>query len=238
MSRSPSISAVLPAYNEVAVIADVARRTWEALRQAGGGEVVVVDDGSNDGTGDAVTALAAGLDGIRLETHAVNRGYGAALRTGFAAARGDLVFLMDADGQFDPADLPLLLPGADLDTLVAGYRAHRRDPLSRRLSNAAFFAVARAAVGPLVRDPNCAFKLFPRSLGLDLECEGAMISSELILRARRRGLRIVEVAVPHHPRTAGRATGADPQVVLRAFAELRRLRRSRVDAAVEAPRLR
>lgn len=223
MSGLPaSISAVLPAYNECAIIEDTVRRTREALRRSGvaAHEVVVIDDGSNDGTGERVAGLVAELSGIRVVTHPHNRGYGAALRSGFEAARCDTVWLLDSDGQFDPADLDLLVEVWEPGSLVAGYRAQRRDPWMRRANHAAFFALVRAVAGPTLRDVNCAFKLFDRDLGVGLSSDGAMISTELALRARDRGHRIVEVAVPHHPRTTGEATGARPAVVARAFVEL------------------
>ncbi|MEA2670794.1 MAG: hypothetical protein QOG45_1014 [Chloroflexota bacterium] len=230
MSRLPaSISAVLPAYNEVAVVADVVRRAHAALRASGvaGHEVVVVDDGSNDGTHERVLGLATELPATRLLTHPSNLGYGAALRTGFDAAWGEAVWLLDSDGQFDPADLSLLLPLWEPGSLVAGYRAQRQDPWTRRANHAAFFTLVRLLNGPTLRDVNCAFKLFARELGTGLHSQGAMISTELALRARDRGCRIVEVAVPHHPRTTGEATGARPAVVARAFVELLELRADR-----------
>lgn len=233
-----SVSAVLPAYNEVAVIAGVVERTHAALSASGldDFEVIVVDDGSADGTGAVVTAVAQRLDRVRLVTHAANRGYGGALRSGFEAARCQLVWLLDSDGQFDPADLSILLGAWTPGTFVAGYRAQRRDPLGRRVSNRAFFGVVRALLGRTLRDVNCAFKLFPRPLGVGLRAEGAIISTELVLRARREGVPIVEVAVPHHPRTAGTPTGASPAVVARAFAELWELRADlRAGRDAEAP---
>ncbi len=222
----PSVSAVLPAFNEEAIVADVAARAHQALVRSGVDfEVVVVDDGSHDATAERILELSTSLPLVRLVSHEVNRGYGAALRTGFEAAQCDAVWLMDSDGQFDPGDLPLLLDRWSPDTLVAGYRARRQDPLARRLNHNAFFALVRVVMGPTVRDVNCAFKLFPREVGVGLRAEGAMISTELVLRAHRRGLRTVEVSVPHHPRTTGRPTGADPRVVAKAFRELWRMRR-------------
>ena len=228
MSERPrSITAVLPAYNEAAVIASTARRVDGVLSRSGAveWEIVVVDDGSHDGTGDAVRALAGELPEIRVVAHPVNRGYGAALRSGFDGARSEAIWLLDSDGQFDPADLALLLPHYGHDAVVAGHRVRRSDPLGRRLSNRAFFALVRLSVGRLAADINCGFKLFPRAVGEGLTADGAMVSTELLLRAHRAGYRIVDVPVSHHPRTSGVATGTHPRVVLRAFGELARVRR-------------
>lgn len=228
MSPPASISAVLPAYNEEAVIRDVARRTAQALAALGMEryEVIVVDDGSSDRTAEEAGSLSGEL-AVRVISHPRNRGYGGALRTGFDAAECEAVWLMDSDGQFDPADISLLVPEYGDTTVVAGYRANRRDSVARRLYHWAFFRLVQLLFGPTTRDVNCAFKLFPRAVGAGLSSDGAMISTELILRARKAGYAIAEVAVPHHPRTAGTATGANPRVILRAFGELWRLRRDR-----------
>lgn len=237
-----SVGAVLPAFNEVAVIADVVERTWRALGANGIAEreVVVVDDGSRDGTGDAARAVAARLPGVRVVSHPVNRGYGAALRTGFESVHSDHTWLLDSDAQFDPADLSILMRAWRPGVLVAGYRQPRSDPLMRRANHAAFFGLVRLALGPTVRDVNCAFKLFPRALGVGLHSDGAVVSTELVLRARRQGVCVVEVAVPHHPRRSGTPTGANPRVIATAFAELWKLRADvrrerRPRGAVEVP---
>jgi glycosyltransferase involved in cell wall biosynthesis len=224
-SARPSISAVLPAYNEEAVIAGVVRDTATALAESVGRfEIIVVDDGSGDATAERATTAAP--DGpVRVLSHPRNRGYGAALRTGFEAASCDAVWLMDSDGQFDPRDVRLLLMHYAPDRVVAGCRIRRQDGAMRQASNLAFFAVVRAALGPVAADVNCGFKLFPAAVGRGLRSDGAMISSELLLRARRSGYRIIDVGVPHHPRRAGRATGSNPRVVAQAFTELWQLRR-------------
>lgn len=229
------VSAILPAFNEAAIIATTVRRTHEALAASGVAafEVVVVDDGSTDATAAECRRVIEELSHVRLVSHARNRGYGAALRTGFEAARAPALFLMDSDGQFDPSEIGMLLEHWDGRTVVCGYRARRNDPLSRRLSNRAFFALVTTRVGRTARDVNCAFKLFPRALGRGLESAGALISTELLLRARDRGYRIVDVPVTHAPRHTGSATGASPRVVARAFKELWELdaRRRRQDAS-------
>ena len=217
---------MLPAYNEEAVIAETLHRTHAALAGLGapGFEVIVVDDGSTDSTRSRCEEIATTLPSVRLVSHAVNRGYGAALRTGFEAARCDAIFLMDSDGQFDPADIRLLLAHWSTAAVVCGCRANRRDPLIRRVNHRVFFRLVVALFGPTAQDVNCAFKLFPRALGQGLSADGALISAELLIRARARGLRIIDTPVPHYPRLTGKPTGARPSVILRAFAELWRLR--------------
>ena len=231
-----SISAVLPAHNEAEVIGETVSRTVEALRAQGleRFEVIVVDDGSTDRTADILAAMAAAVPELRTLRHPVNRGYGAALRTGFEAAASEAVFLMDADGQFDPADLSLLVSAYGPRRVAFGFRAHRSDPWIRRANHWAFFALVGRLFGPTTRDVNCAFKLFPAHLGRGLSCDGAVISTELVLRARCSGHAIGEVRIPHYPRLTGSPTGARLSVVVRAFGELIRLRRRGLRGAVPA----
>ena len=227
VSSTPTVTAVLPAYNEAALIADVVAQTAAAMRALGlrDSEIVVVDDGSRDATATLARGAAPAGVPVRVVSHLRNRGYGAALRTGFDAAAREAVWVMDSDGQFDPADLARLLPHYRFDRVVTGYRIRRSDARMRQVNNTAFFALVRLLFGHTVRDVNCGFKLFPSAVGRSLRADGALISTELVLRARRAGYQIVEVGVPHYPRRAGEATGASPRVVLRAFEELWRLRR-------------
>jgi len=182
----------------------------------------VVDDGSRDGTAAVLDRLKGAHPNLRVIRHPVNRGYGAALRSGFDAARFAWIFLMDADNQFDPAEVELLLARAAEADIVAGYRKLRRDPWLRRLSAWAFFTMVRLLFGRLARDVNCAFKLIRRDLmaRMVLHSEGALINTEVLVLARALHARVVEVPVHHYPRTAGKQTGANLRVVIRAFQEL------------------
>jgi glycosyltransferase involved in cell wall biosynthesis len=217
------ISAVMPAYNEEANLEQSVGRMAKALQTyARGFEIIVVDDGSQDGTASVLERLRAAHPNLRVIRHPVNRGYGAALRSGYDAARFAWVFLMDADNQFDPAEVQLLLARAADADIVAGYRKHRRDPLLRRLNAWAFFTLVRVLFGRLVRDVNCAFRLTRRDLlaRMALHSEGALINTEVLVLARQLHARVVEVPVHHYPRTAGKQTGANLGVVMRAFREL------------------
>jgi glycosyltransferase involved in cell wall biosynthesis len=221
------ISAVLPAYNEAGELPAVAAELMAALaRVAARFEIIIVDDGSRDDTVERAEKLAANDPRVRLVRHPRNRGYGAALRSGFAAAQYEWIFFTDADGQFIGAELPLLTARAPERDFIAGYRAVRSDPWQRRLYGRMFSALIRALFGVKARDVNCAFKLFKKGLlpPGGLTSEGALINAELLAAARARGVDPLEVPVSHRPRRSGRPTGGSPRVIARAVAELVRLR--------------
>jgi len=227
-SQVDALSVVLPAYNEEANIESVVRAVTAYCDGLGVDyEILPVNDGSRDHTGEVLARVAAELPRVRPQTHSQNQGYGAALRTGFYAATKRYVFYMDGDGQFDIKDLDRLLPLASEDVIVTGYRLERRDPFVRRL-NALLFGgfLVRILLGVKVRDLNCAFKLIPKKVfeRIPLESTGALINAELYGRAIRAGFGIREVGVHHYPRTAGVQTGAHLRVIVRAFYDLVRLR--------------
>jgi glycosyltransferase involved in cell wall biosynthesis len=228
-----SLSIVLPCLNEAQAIDRVVRSAVEVGRAiAMPFEVLVVDDGSTDDTARVVEAAAAELPEVRCLRHGTNLGYGAALRTGFEHARGELVFYTDGDGQFDLRELPALLALVGPYDVVTGYRRMRRDGPLRLLYGAAWTALTDVLLGTGVRDVNCAFKVFPRSLveRADLRSTGALIGAELLSEARRLGLRVGEIGVTHFPRRSGRPTGAYPAVIGRAFRELIALVQERMSA--------
>jgi glycosyltransferase involved in cell wall biosynthesis len=202
-------------------------------------EIVVVDDGSRDGTADVVRSYAERHPNVRLVSHPTNLGYGHALRTGLDQTRGDAVALVDGDRQFRIADLKLLLDRIGDADVVAGYRLVRRDPKSRLLIAKVYKRVLQAVFGLHLRDADCGFKLFRRSvvdtIAPQLVSRSAFISPELLIRARLAGCSIVEVGVPHHPRVAGRPKGASPKVIARTLSEIWRLRRSLGRSSSKAP---
>jgi glycosyltransferase involved in cell wall biosynthesis len=219
----PSLSVVLPAWNEGDNIGDAIDGAVRALeRLCRRYEVVVVDDGSTDDTAALVGAWSARNSSVRLVKHPRNLGYGAALRSGFRAARMDHVFFTDADLQFDLSELALLLPHTRRHDIVCGYRHARQDPWNRRLNAWAWGRLVDAVFDVNVRDVNCAFKVFRREVlnHCVIRSDGAFVNAELLARARARGYSMLQIPVSHFPRTLGVQTGAKPRVVARAFLEL------------------
>ncbi|MEA2026912.1 MAG: glycosyltransferase family 2 protein [Chloroflexota bacterium] len=225
--RVEALSYFFPAHDEAENIETLVEEALvELALLAERFEIICVDDGSTDGTGDLADRLAAVHPGVvRVVHHSVNLGYGAAVRSGLAAARYPLICFTDGDRQFRLADLTRLtdrLGEGDADgvipDVVAGYRIRRADPAVRLVYARAYRAALRLFFGLKVRDPDCACKLFRREAltGVHVESGGAFLSAELLIKISERGGVIVEQGVPHYPRTAGRASGADPRVVLRA----------------------
>ncbi len=224
MRRVKNLSVFFPAYNEAANIGQVVQSALEVLpRVVETFEVIVVDDGSTDDTEKIVQQLCQGDPRVRLISHHPNRGYGAALRSGFYSAQYDLIAFTDGDGQFDLSEITSLLEKLEKADLVIGYRRRRAEG-SLRVINAKLWALLmRILFGLRVKDIDCAFKLMRREV-LEkipkLESDGALISAELLIKAQRFGFRIVEVPVSHLPRRAGSPTGANLKVILKAFWEL------------------
>ena len=215
-----------PMYNEEANIEEAVARALRVLpRVAEAFEVIVVNDGSRDRTGELADRLAAAHPEVRAVHHPVNRGYGAALRSGIAASRLEWIFYTDGDNQFDLEELPRLLALRDQAEIVTGYRSPRSDPFIRRLNAGGFNFLCWILLGVHLRDIDCAFKLFRASIfqGMELKANGATIDLEILARARRRGARVRELPVRHYPRRFGSQTGANLKVILRAFRELFRL---------------
>jgi glycosyltransferase involved in cell wall biosynthesis len=225
------LSFFFPAHNEEANLRALVEEALTALpRLADTFEVVIVDDGSRDGTSRIANELAAAAPGVvRAIHHPTNLGYGAALRTGLGSARFEHVAFTDGDRQFRVADFGRLierLRASDHPDVVVGFRIHRADPLVRTLYARAYRLANRVFFGLRVRDVDCACKLFRRDAlrGLRVESGGAFFSAELLVKLRASSRSVVEVGVPHYPRTAGSPTGGKPAVVLRAIRDFWSLR--------------
>lgn len=228
--RVAALSFFFPAHNEAENIEALVAEALVVLPSlADDFEIIAVDDGSRDATPQIADRLAAENPRVRVVHHPLNKGYGAALRSGFGAARFELVCFLDGDRQFHVEDLGRLLDRlaqADRPDVVVGYRLERADPFIRLAYARSYRLALRMLFGLRVRDPDCACKLFRRAAleGISLESGGAFLSAELLIKLVQRGRRLAETGVPHFPRMAGSASGANPKVVLRAVRDFWRLR--------------
>jgi glycosyltransferase involved in cell wall biosynthesis len=226
----PSLSIFFPAHNEVENIGPLTEKSLEVLGKAGveDFEIIIIDDGSRDGTGPLIDELARKHERVRAVHHEVNKGYGAAVWTGIRSATKKYVFFTDGDGQFDIGEIEKFLPLMTQYDALLGYRIKRADPFHRKLFA---FGWGKIVVGPLlgvaVKDLDCAFKMFRRNLFDDMhpEAGGAMVTAEILAKLKKKGFTYKEIGVHHYPRTAGVQSGGSPKVIVRAFGELWKLRK-------------
>jgi len=205
----PSLSVVIPMYNEEAYVDRAVAAATGVLEEMGGEwEIVIVDDASTDDTARRAEALAAADARVRVIHNAVNRRLGGTLRAGYAAARKELIFYTDADLPVDLSQLPravCLLEYQQAD-LLAGYRFDRTsEGLHRAVYTIGYHVLIRLLFGLRIRDVNFAFKLFRRSLlqRFPLRSEGSFIDAELLLRARKAGAVMIQMGLDYFPRTRG-----------------------------------
>jgi glycosyltransferase involved in cell wall biosynthesis len=208
-TRPVGLSIFFPAYNDSWTIASLvitARRTAQKLTSDF--EILVVDDGSADATAGITAELARTYPEVRVVHHPANRGYGAALRTGFASARKELIFYTDGDAQYDPAELEVLWPrmtaGVDL---VNGYKISRSDPLHRIVIGRVYHHVVKSLFGLKVRDVDCDFRLIRRAVfdRVRLTQTSGVICLEMMKKITDAGCVIAEVPVHHYHRAFGKS---------------------------------
>jgi len=229
-ARLGSLSFFFPALNEEEHIEAVVRDALAVLpRFADDIEITVIDDGSSDRTGRIADDLAKADGRVHVVHHGSRRGYGGAVRSGLASATKEFIFFTDGDRQFEIADIGRLIAAIDGVDAVMGYRLERQDPARARFVAWVYNRLIRVLFLGGFRDVDCAFKLFRREVfqrvPLDrVRSNGAFFSAELLITLRRAGVRTREVGIPHYPRTAGKAKGQQPKVILRAIRDLLRLR--------------
>jgi glycosyltransferase involved in cell wall biosynthesis len=225
--KMSSLSIVIPAYNEEENVANTVEEVSAKAQQLRMDyEIILVNDGSTDRTGEIGRELEQRIPHYRLVEHHPNRGYGGALKAGYAAATQELIAYVPSDNQFDFGEIDRFLAKIDAADIVCGYRANRQDNLIRKFNAFGWNTLVRLLFGYLCRDIDCGFKLFHRQVleRVNLVSSGAMIDTEFLAGARARGMRIAEVPVTHRPRVAGEATGANLKVIIKAFRDLLRFR--------------
>jgi glycosyltransferase involved in cell wall biosynthesis len=222
-ARKPGLSVFFPAYNDSGTIASLVIAALQAARSLTPDfEVIIVNDGSADATAEIADELARTYPQVRVVHHERNRGYGGALRSGFAAATRDLVFYTDGDAQYDPREMTVLWQALSDDVdLVNGYKISRSDPLHRIVIGRIYHHTVRILFGLRVRDVDCDFRMMRRAIfeRVTLEKNSGVICLEMMKKIQDAGFRITEVPVHHYHRAYGRSQ----------FFNFRRLFRTAID---------
>jgi glycosyltransferase involved in cell wall biosynthesis len=219
------LSVFFPAYNDSGTIASLVITALQAARELTSDfEIIIVNDGSADATAEIADELARTYPEVRVVHHPENRGYGAALRSGFEAATRDLVFYTDGDAQYDPKEMAVLWAAfGDGVDLVNGYKISRSDPLHRIVIGRIYHHTVKTLFGLRVRDVDCDFRLLRRSIfeRVHLEKSSGVICLEMMKKIQDAGFQISEVPVHHYHRAHGRSQ----------FFNFRRLFKTAVDVA-------
>ncbi len=223
----PSISAFFPAYNDGGTIASMVLSALLTLQEITDDyEVIVVNDGSADYTPMILDELERKYDRVRVIHHPKNRGYGGALRSGFASATKELIFYTDGDAQYDPRELKALLPAlADDVDVVNGYTISRSDPLHRIILGRVYHHTVKLLFGFTLRDVDCDFRLIRRRCfdGVELESWDGTICLEMVKKFQDRGYVFAEVPVHHYHRAYGKSQFFNFPRLLRIFRDVMRL---------------
>ena len=224
---APSLSIFFPAYNDAGTIASLVLIAHMTARQITDDyEVIVIDDGSPDHTGELLDEMARSFPWLKVVHHVQNRGYGGALRTGFETASKELIFYTDGDAQYDPRELALLYeaftPGVDF---VNGIKMARQDPLHRKVIGRVYHTFVKTMFGLRLDDVDCDFRLMRRSVfeRVVLTRSSGVICVELMKKVQDHGFHIAEVPVHHFHRTYGKSQFFNLPRVARTLMDLMRL---------------
>jgi glycosyltransferase involved in cell wall biosynthesis len=224
-TRKPGLTVFFPAYNDSGTIASLVITALQTARTLTPDfEVIVIDDGSADATGQIADELARTYPEVKVVHHERNRGYGGALQSGFKAATHDLVFYTDGDAQYDPSEMTRLWNALDDGVdLVNGYKISRSDPVHRIVIGRVYHHTVKLLFGLNVRDVDCDFRLLRRSIfdQVSLEKTSGVICLEMMKKIQDAGFRIAEVPVHHYHRAHGKSQ----------FFNFRRLFKTAIDVA-------
>ncbi len=223
MDKKLNLSFIFPMYNELENITPCVQGAMRIGAKLGiDYEIIIIDDASNDGSGELADKLAVSYPVIKVIHHPVNRKLGGALKTGFAAAVKDYVLYMDSDLPLDFDEVCAAIPRIASADMLIGYRLFRAESLWRKFISTVYNRMIRQFFGLKVRDVNFSFKLFKREIcqQLDLQSEGSFIDAELLIEAYHRGYSIREIGLHYYPRIAGESTLASAAVIKKILQEM------------------
>lgn len=223
MAELSELTVFFPFYNEETNIKNTVEKSIDYLKNVTDDlEIILINDGSYDKTGIIADELSAKYSFITVIHHNINKGYGAALISGYTNASKKYIFYTDGDGQFDISEMDRLIPYKDNYDVITGYRIKRIDPLHRLIIAFFFNLLMKIVFRVKVRDVDCAFKLVKKDIfeKIHLESQGAFIDAELLIKSGKEGFKIIETGVTHYPRMSGNPTGSNPLVLIRAVFEI------------------
>jgi glycosyltransferase involved in cell wall biosynthesis len=217
------LSAFMPAYNEEPNIGWVTEDVLTKLRMVTDKlELIIVNDGSADKTGEIIDRLQQKYPEVVAKHHPQNRGYGAALKTGFSSCSKKYIFYTDGDGQFDSGEISKLIPLLEKGDVVSAYRVDRKDPWNRILNAWIYNTFLLIFFRLNVKDVDCAFKLYKAEFfdKVQLKSDGALIDAEVLIKLKKQGAKIVQCGVHHYPRLVGEQTGSKLKVIFKTGKEI------------------
>jgi glycosyltransferase involved in cell wall biosynthesis len=223
INKVPELSIFFPFWNEEKNVEKVVADTIPvAEKVARKWEIIMVNDGSSDNTAAICESLAKKNNNLSVITHSPNRGYGAALKEGFTNSKYNLVVFTDGDGQFNFSEVSKFIEKIDSCDMVIGYRKKRRDNLVRHVLMTLLKIWDFVFFRFYFKDIDCGFKMFRKETLqniMPLRSEGAMITTEILAKAKKKRMKIKEVEVSHYPRKFGDQSGANFPVIIRAVLE-------------------
>lgn len=230
VGKLKELSVFFPCYNEEANIANTVKKALPVIKEiAEKWEILIINDGSKDKTGQVATELQRQIPNLKIITHNPNRGYGAALKSGFYGAKYEWIVFTDADGQFDFKDIKRLIQKQQQTSadIVIGHYLDRKVPFVRIWGSKLWEMAVFLLFGLRVKDIDCGFKLVSKKV-IDtipkLEAErGPFITSEFLIKAKSCHFTIAQTGVHHFRRLAGEATGSKLNVIISGFKDLFRL---------------
>lgn len=202
----PNISVFFPAYNEEKNIPTVIESAISVLKEvANEYEVIIIDDGSLDKTGEIAEEFAKKDPHVKVFHHQPNRGYGEALKSGILNSQYEYIFYTDSDRQFDISEIKKLIPLMEDADVVSAYRINRKDPLCRIIAAKVYNLLVWLYFGLRVRDVDCAFKMYNKKIfkNMSINCRRGMADTEILIKAKKEGFKIVQIGVKHFPRARG-----------------------------------